>query len=137
MAQALFRHKGRSHPPPLGNPDGSAGHAINQDRIIARNQPFARYGIKEFRLAVAGHARDGNDFAAPHVEIDILERNRERPVSLKACMPERKADRISNWRLGGTNSMHIAPHHQLGKARRRFLARIARRNNLAVAQDGG
>ena len=55
-------------------------------------------------MAIARNTGNGNDFAATHIKIDILQFNRKRPVRLEAGSVQRKTHGTIPGRLGGTVS---------------------------------
>ena len=81
MTQPLLGHKGGAQLAALGHAEPAGGLAVRCMTASARLVlALARDGIEELGLAVAGNAGDGDDFAAVHLQRDILQRDGKRTV---------------------------------------------------------
>src|SRR5208282_2711922 len=98
--QPLLRHEGQPETASRGRVESSHRNAIEDDRLGVRHRTLARQGAEQLALAVAGYARDADDLAAAHREVDvdqvrakwIVRRQRqrtyrERAVAARARLP--------------------------------------------------
>ena len=92
---------------------------------------------EQFVLPVAGHAREAEDFAGREVERHAVKLHAMRIVRREVEIAHDEARLADLPGAVGAHRADLAADHHAGERLRGFGARIAGRDHLAAAQDGG
>src|SRR6266536_1616045 len=106
MAQTLFRHEGRTQFAALGDRQPAGWLAVNEKRFVAGEKFLARDRVEQFGLAIAGDARNGDDFTARDAEGDIAQGDTEGTILRQAQSVEYKA-RLAGYVFRLAHDMNI------------------------------
>ena len=137
VAQPLFRHECRAKLAALGDRQMSGRVALDDDGAGVLRQSLPRKCCEQLVLAVAGDAGDAQDFTTLQLQRDVLEPDAMRIVRLEVEIVDHEARHRDLPPGGGLHLLDVGADHHARQRRRGLKLRIAGRDLLAAAQDGG
>ena len=139
MAEPLLGHEGGAEPPARVDavaPDRRGRRCATAP--AARRETLAGERREQLALAVAGDAGDADDLARPDRQVDLLQGH-----AVRIAGGQRQAAHRERLAAGGVRAhaaadlADLAADHQGRDGAGARLARVERRDDPAVAQDGG